>query len=440
MTDNYDSSASGYVTEDFEGITRTFTEVKILHTSEVNIVAKGKRYGRWWLLKGLRQEVAGDAGYRQRLRKELEILMQLQHPNIVSAVGMEPVDGLGECIVMEFLDGTTLKEWLRGTTTRRQRRKVAWELTEAVGYAHAKGIVHRDLKPSNILITVNGESVKLLDFGLADADSYAILKQPAGTLRYISPEQVQTAVADVRNDIYSLGVVLGEMRLGYGRIVKKCLLPLEKRYRNVAELQGAMRAQDRWRVRMAVAAVALCVILLAGLVGIQTMRLRDFASQATENRTEQERLNATVTLLTDSLDRMSVLHHQLANEQEQLKGEQEQLKGEQEQQLLKRQRVEEAVSKGKAEIDRVIKDLGLKQHFDTLSNFVYLDDELLTDLTNAYEISKAFVERIEPDYTERELSEISNRLTDYYSKCAKYYLNRYNQMKAEYDRKIMQGD
>ena len=310
---------------------------------------------------------------------------------------------------------------------------MAWELTEAVGYAHAKGIVHRDLKPSNILITVNGENVKLLDFGLADADSYAILKQPAGTLRYISPEQVQTAVADVRNDIYSLGVVLGEMRLGYGCIVKKCLLPLEKRYRNVAELQGAMRAQDRWRARMAVAAVALCVILLAGLVGIQTMRLRDFVSQATENRTEQERLNATVTLLTDSLDRMSVLHHQLANDQEQLKDEQEQ-------QLLKRLRVEEAVSKGKAEIDRVIKDLGVKQHFDTLSNFVYLDDELLTDLTKAYEISKAFVERIEPDYTERELSEISNRLTDYYSKCAKYYLNRYNQMKAEYDRKIMQGD
>ena len=212
---DYDDSASGYIMEAFEGLSRTFTDVETLRVSEVNIVAKGKRYGRWWLLKGLRQEVAAEAGYRQRLRKELEILMLLQHPNIVSAVGIETVSGLGECIVMEFVDGMTLKEWLQGTTTRRQRRKVAWELTEAIGYMHTKGVVHRDLKPENILITANGENVKLVDFGLADTDSHAILKQPAGTPHYMSPEQMQTAVADVRNDIYSLGILFGEMQLGY---------------------------------------------------------------------------------------------------------------------------------------------------------------------------------------------------------------------------------
>ena len=69
MTD-YDSSASGYLTDSFEGISQVFTDVEILSTSEVNVVAKAKRYGRWWLLKGLRQEVAQEAGYQQRLRKE----------------------------------------------------------------------------------------------------------------------------------------------------------------------------------------------------------------------------------------------------------------------------------------------------------------------------------------------------------------------------------
>ena len=424
---NYDSSASGYVTEPFEGLNRTFTDVQTLRTSEVNVVAKGKRYGRWWLLKGLRREVAGEAGYRQRLRKELEVLMQMQHPNIVSAVGMETVGELGECIVMEFVDGMTLKEWLQGATTQRQRRKVAYELTEAVGYVYAKGIVHRDLKPENILITANGESVKLVDFGLADADSYAILKQPAGTLRYMSPEQMQTAVADVRNDIYSLGVVFGEMKLGYGRMVRRCLLPLELRYQNVAELQAAMRAYGSRRTKAVVVGFVLLALLLMGLVGVQTMRLQGFASQAAESRAEQTRLNATVSLLTDSLERVATLHRQLADEQEL--------------QHTKRQRVEEAVSRGKNEIEKVIKAAGLKQHFDTVSSLVYLNDELFVGtLSTADTVRRTYIKRIAAEHTESELSEINNRLTDYQGERAKSFVKRYNQIKAEYDRQIMQGD
>ena len=424
---NYDSSASGYVAEPFEGLSRTFTDVQVLRTSEVNVVAKGKRYGRWWLLKGLRWEVAGEAGYRQRLRKELEVLMQMQHPNIVSAVGMEAVSELGECIVMEFVDGVTLKEWLQGATTQRQRRKVAYELTEVVEYIHTKGIVHRDLKPENILITTNGESVKLVDFGLADADCYAILKQPAGTLRYMSPEQMQTAVADVRNDIYSLGIIFGEMKLGYVRIVKKCLLPLEQRYQNVALLQTAIQAYDKRRIRTAIAGLALLAVLLVGLVGVQTMRLQGFASQAAESRAEQTRLNATVSLLTDSLDRVATLHRQLA--------------GEQEQQRTKRQRVEDAVSRGKDEIEKVVKAAGLKQHFDTVSNLMYLDEELFFGtLLTADTVRRTYVKRIAAEYTESELSEINNRLTDYQGERAKSFVKRYNQIKAEYDRKIMQGN
>ena len=97
----------------FYNFAHTFTDVEILHTSDANIVAKAKRYGRWWLLKGLRQEVAAEQRYQQMLRKELEIMMQLQHPTIVTAVGLEDVDGLGTCIVMEYVEGVTLSEWLK---------------------------------------------------------------------------------------------------------------------------------------------------------------------------------------------------------------------------------------------------------------------------------------------------------------------------------------
>lgn len=193
MQQDNDSSASGYLGDAFEGIRQTFTDIEMLSTSEVNVVAKARRYGRWWLLKGLRKEVAGEAAYQQRLRKELELLMELQHPAVVSAAGLEMVEPLGECIVMEYVDGVTMKEWLKGHRKRQTKKRILHELIDAVSYIHAKGIVHRDLKPENIIITHNGENVKLIDFGLADTESYSVLKQPAGTPRYMSPEQKQKA-------------------------------------------------------------------------------------------------------------------------------------------------------------------------------------------------------------------------------------------------------
>ena len=124
MQQDYDSSASGYLTDSFEGISQEFTDVEILNTSEVNVVAKAKRYGRWWLLKSLRQEIAQETGYQQRLRKELDILMSLQHPAVVTAVGLEEVKNIGLCIVMEYVDGVTLNGWLQEKHSRKERRRI----------------------------------------------------------------------------------------------------------------------------------------------------------------------------------------------------------------------------------------------------------------------------------------------------------------------------
>lgn len=291
-----DSSASGYITDSFEGISHTFTDVEILSTSDVNVVAKAKRYGRWWLLKGLRNEVAGEAACLQRLRKEFEILMQMQHPSVVTAYGLETVEGIGYCIVMEFVDGSTLKDWLQGETTKQQRRRVADELTAAIGYVHAKGIAHRDLKPENIIVTRNGKGVKLIDFGLADTDSHAILKQPAGTLQYMSPEQQQTAVADVRNDIYSLGVIFQQMDLGYGSIIKKCLLPISQRYQHVAALRNDMAKRNKRGWRIAVwGIIAAFVVLLLSVVGLtvrQKMLNQTIDSQYQTIDTQQKEIRS----------------------------------------------------------------------------------------------------------------------------------------------------
>lgn len=339
MQKDYDSSASGYLADSFEGISQVFTDVEILHTSEVNVVAKAKRYGRWWLLKGLQQEIAHEAGYQQRLRKELEILIQLQHPNIVSAFAMEEVDDLGLCVVMEYVEGSTLKEWLQGETQRQTRQRIASELTEAVGYIHSKGIVHRDLKPENIIITHNGENVKLIDFGLADSDSHTVLKQPAGTPRYMSPEQIQTSEADVRNDIYSLGIIFQQMKLGHGyhNIINRCLLPIDKRYPNVQALnENLARQKKRSRWGMMLAAVLLLLITIVSLVALGVRQ----KEQSTYMREQQDIISAQQTEIEQQKTKLDTMadyqkHQQTKNEEQQRKEEEQRRKQQSQERMSK---------------------------------------------------------------------------------------------------------
>ena len=267
--DMNDSSNSGYMEDSFEGISRVFSDMEIIHESETNVVARAKRYGRWWLLKALRPELALQEAFRQRLRKEFELTAQFQHPSIVTTVGLEAVEGLGECIVMEYVEGRDLATVLaRGDTSSYNKRRMAAELLEAVEYIHAKGIVHRDLKPQNIMVTDNGGHVKLVDFGLADSDSHAVLKQPAGTPRYMSPEQKAVPRADVRNDIYSLGVILGQMNLGgvYPKVVKRCLRPADQRYQNVSELIADISRRKKKRRQVTAACLLVPVVVLMAIM------------------------------------------------------------------------------------------------------------------------------------------------------------------------------
>ena len=125
---------------------------------------------------------------------------------------------------------------------RRERLEVFLRLLEAVEYVHSRQVVHRDLKPGNIMVTRNGNGVKLIDFGLSDTDQHAMLKQAAGTVGYISPEQLGGGEPDVRNDVFSLGCVLRDMRLGWfmGFVVRRCCGGIEGRYANVGELRRAV--------------------------------------------------------------------------------------------------------------------------------------------------------------------------------------------------------
>ena len=186
-TINY-TSESGFVNKDVAELSRVFTDHEKLKNVGYNVLYKAKRFGKWYILKGLNDEYKNETFYKNLLDKEFELSFFLDHHNIVKVIDMENDPVAGKCIVMEYIDGCTLKEFLDTEHSTGVYRKILDEILDAMSYYHSKQIIHRDIKPENILITRNGNNVKIIDFGLSDTDYHATLKQPAGTVKYAAPE------------------------------------------------------------------------------------------------------------------------------------------------------------------------------------------------------------------------------------------------------------
>ena len=179
--------------------------------------------GRFRIYKALKSEYAGDAVYERLLRKEFEIGYSLDHPNICEYYGFVNIPPLGNCIEMEWVDGCSLDTLLpRGAISKTLASKIINETCDALAYMHSKQIVHRDLKPSNIMLTYNGNNVKLIDFGLSDSDSHSVLKGSAGTQVYASPELISGGNVNYHTDIFSLGCVIDRLSPAYAKVARKC--------------------------------------------------------------------------------------------------------------------------------------------------------------------------------------------------------------------------
>lgn len=268
---NDDSFTSGFVKEGSHFKDTDFTDIQEIYSSHsgYNRLFRCHRFGKLHVLKALQPSYIGTAFYEQALRKEFNIGYQLEHPHICRTLGWQQTTSIGNCILLEYVDGMTLKDFMhQGKLTLTLAVKIIKELCSALHYIHSKQIVHRDLKPGNILITYNGNNVKLIDFGLSDCDDYDILKLPAGTRYYLAPEVLQPETTlDLRADIYSLGVIIGEMATllkdkHLAAISRKCTRPKrEKRYSSALEVSTAVTTSNRRKIYITVATSLLTAVV-----------------------------------------------------------------------------------------------------------------------------------------------------------------------------------
>ncbi len=178
--------------------------------------AKCHRLNRLVAVKILKSDLAQDEDFRRRFNAEAAAVAQLSHPNIVSVYDVSR-GGDTEYIVMELIDGITLKQYMekRGQLNWRESLHFITQIMRGLSHAHSRGIVHRDIKPQNVMVLRDG-SVKVADFGIACLENSAqtLTQEALGSVHYISPEQARGDRTDARSDIYSAGVVLYEMLTG----------------------------------------------------------------------------------------------------------------------------------------------------------------------------------------------------------------------------------
>ena len=241
------------------GITEPFfSNYEEIARGSTHVLFRARRYGRWYVLKGIRDELRGNPLYDEWLYKEYSVGVSLDHPAIVRVESLEDDNVVGRCIVMEWVEGQTLDQWRQGKSAADVRAMFS-QLLDAVDYLHHHGIYHHDLKPSNIIIAHDGR-LKLIDFGLSDGPQYAAFKHSAGSDGFVAPEQKAGTTADHRADIYALGCILLSLFGRRYRHAARCAMreDPQKRPQSVAELRRLMH--PRWWISL------LVLLLLAAAV------------------------------------------------------------------------------------------------------------------------------------------------------------------------------
>ena len=256
------------ISADFSDV---WSEPELLSSQGHNAIYAATRFGRRYILKAIAEPHRESTPYIEMLRKEFSIGVGMDHPNIVRLIDFGRMDSIGWYIQMEYIDGITLDQFLETKPSVTTRRKLLGQLLDALSFLHERQIIHRDIKPSNILITRNGTTVKLIDFGVSDTDDYVTFKQPAGSVSYIAPEQLEGKPIDNRADIYALGRIIDLLfPHRYRTIARRCTrVDAARRYSSCARVARAIKRSDNLRLWLPLS-LLLLLMSCAAIWGIYT--------------------------------------------------------------------------------------------------------------------------------------------------------------------------
>ena len=267
-----------------------YTNLRLLHTSRYgnSRVFTAINNGKKVIVKALKPEYANDPACKESLRQEYDTTSILDNKYIRKALDFVKIEGMGDCIIFEYIEGKSLAEHVRvGTLSEKQVKSVLVEVCEGLYYLHRNGIVHCNLNPDNIMVTAADCRVKLIDLGIPetkqDADRELLIKE----MEFIAPEIIKGEDFDLRADVYSIGKIMefiGERNISrqFGNVATHCTqFSKEQRFDSINDVRSAITKGHSF-VKLIIAAAVLLV-----LVGLAIIYVPKIKANVEKERTER---------------------------------------------------------------------------------------------------------------------------------------------------------
>ncbi|MBQ6306289.1 MAG: protein kinase [Bacteroidales bacterium] len=259
---------------------KDYTDLRLIHTSRYgnSRVFTANYNGKKVIVKALKKECADDAACKASLKQEFETTSILDNKYIRRALDFVQIEGMGDCIVFEYVEGKSLAEHVRvGTLSEKQVKSVLAEVCEALYYLHRNGIVHCNLNPDNIMVTASDCRVKLIDIGVPETKQEADRELLIKEMEFVAPEIIKGEDFDSRADIYSLGKIMefiGERNISkqFSAVATHCTqFSREQRFDNISDVRSAITKGHSF-VKLIIVAVVLAI--LAGLAVIYVPKIK----------------------------------------------------------------------------------------------------------------------------------------------------------------------